>query len=168
MAESNPDRSTPPSNAQDGRRLDSWKEIAAYLNRDVTTVRRWEKREGLPVHRHRHAALGSVYAFTKEIDAWQFGRDHPAPPEEPPTNADPGPRLVGRDLELRRLHEHLVRALEGKRRTVFIAGELGIGKTALTQTFLDQVRSDVWVAVGQCVEQYGKGEPYLPIIEALE
>jgi DNA-binding transcriptional regulator YiaG len=35
-------------------RLDSWKEIAAYLNRDVTTVQRWEKREGMPVHRHLH------------------------------------------------------------------------------------------------------------------
>ena len=32
-------------------RLDSWKEIAAYLKRDVTTVQRWEKREDMPVHR---------------------------------------------------------------------------------------------------------------------
>ena len=52
------------------QRLDSWKEIAAYLRRDVTTVRRWEKREELPVRRHRHGKLGSVYAFTDEIDAW--------------------------------------------------------------------------------------------------
>ena len=39
-------------------RLDSWKEIAAYLKRDVTTVQRWEKREGMPVHRHRHDRIG--------------------------------------------------------------------------------------------------------------
>ena len=39
-------------------RLDSWKEIAAYLNRDVTTVQRWEKREGMPVHRHLHDRHG--------------------------------------------------------------------------------------------------------------
>jgi hypothetical protein len=39
-------------------RLDSWKEIAAYLNRDVTTVQRWEKREGMPVHRHIHSRMG--------------------------------------------------------------------------------------------------------------
>jgi Tol biopolymer transport system component len=52
------------------RRLDSWKEIASYLKRDVTTVRRWEKREGLPVHRHVHDKLGSVYAFSDEIDTW--------------------------------------------------------------------------------------------------
>ncbi len=51
-------------------RLDSWKEIAAYLSRDVTTVQRWEKREDMPVHRHVHDRLGSVYAFRAELDAW--------------------------------------------------------------------------------------------------
>jgi non-specific serine/threonine protein kinase len=51
-------------------RLDSWKEIAAYLDRSVRTVRRWEADEGLPVHRHMHRSLGSVYAFKSEIDAW--------------------------------------------------------------------------------------------------
>ncbi|HET7746923.1 MAG TPA: tetratricopeptide repeat protein [Vicinamibacteria bacterium] len=52
-------------------RLDSWKAIAAYLDRGVRTVRRWEAEEGLPVHRHMHRALGSVYAFKSEIDAWR-------------------------------------------------------------------------------------------------
>jgi len=52
------------------KRLDSWKEIAAYLNRDVTTVQRWEKREGMPVHRHVHDMRGSVYALPCELDAW--------------------------------------------------------------------------------------------------
>src|SRR5436190_22440139 len=52
-------------------RLDSWKEIAAYLKRGVRTVRRWEREEGLPVHRHVHRVLGSVYAYRSEIDAWQ-------------------------------------------------------------------------------------------------
>jgi len=55
-------------------RLDSWKEIAAYLRRDVTTVQRWEKREGMPVHRHLHDRIGSVYAFGSELDAWSQGR----------------------------------------------------------------------------------------------
>src|SRR5215469_18931981 len=54
-----------------GRRLESWKEIAAHLGRDVTTVRRWEKREGLPVYRLQHSKLGSVYAYTSELDAWR-------------------------------------------------------------------------------------------------
>jgi TolB-like protein len=52
-------------------RLDSWKQIAAYLRRGVRTVRRWEREEGLPVHRHVHRTLGSVYAFTDEIDSWR-------------------------------------------------------------------------------------------------
>jgi len=55
-------------------RLDSWKEIAAYLKRDVTTVRRWEKREGLPVHRHLHDRRDSIYAYVAELDAWLEGR----------------------------------------------------------------------------------------------
>ena len=57
-----------------GKRLESWKEIAAYLGRDVTTVRRWEKREGLPVRRLRHIKLGSVYAYTAELDSWRNNR----------------------------------------------------------------------------------------------
>lgn len=52
-------------------RLDSWKRIATYLNRSVRTVRRWEREEGLPVHRHVHRALGSVYALKSEVDAWR-------------------------------------------------------------------------------------------------
>ncbi|HEX6163626.1 MAG TPA: hypothetical protein VFZ31_09685, partial [Vicinamibacterales bacterium] len=55
-------------------RLDSWKAISAYLKRDVTTVQRWEKREGMPVHRHVHDKLGSVYAFRTELDAWMRRR----------------------------------------------------------------------------------------------
>ena len=55
--------------------LDSWKAIAAHLSRDVTTVQRWEKREGMPVHRHQHAKLGSVHASRTELDAWMRGRN---------------------------------------------------------------------------------------------
>lgn len=54
----------------DDDRLDSWKEIATYLRRDVKTVQRWEKREGMPVHRHVHDRMGSVYAFRNELDTW--------------------------------------------------------------------------------------------------
>ena len=72
MGESVP---SPPSlQVPEGRRLDSWKEIAAYLNRDVTTVQRWEKREGMPVHRQLHDRAGSIYAFRSELDAWVHAR----------------------------------------------------------------------------------------------
>jgi Tol biopolymer transport system component len=70
---------TPPSIKPPHDRLDSWKEIAAYLKRDVTTVQRWEKREGMPVHRHLHDRMGSVYAFRAELDAWTGSRNHRAP-----------------------------------------------------------------------------------------
>src|SRR6266403_900625 len=72
MGETFPDAA--PSVRPPETRLDSWKEIAAYLNRDVTTVQRWEKREGMPVHRHQHDRLGSVYAFSSELDAWVQSR----------------------------------------------------------------------------------------------
>ena len=81
-------------------RLDSWKEIAAYLKRDVTTVQRWEKREGMPVHRHVHQKMGSVYAFKTDLDAWARSRGSAlvaepavesgevAPPESAPVPAE--------------------------------------------------------------------------------
>ncbi len=69
-----PSTGTPPSERPPEDRLDSWKEIAAYLSRDVTTVQRWEKREGMPVHRHLHDRMGSVYAFSPELDAWLRNR----------------------------------------------------------------------------------------------
>ncbi len=65
---------TPESVRPPEDRLDSWKEVAAYLKRDVTTVQRWEKREGMPVHRHLHDRLGSVFASRTELDAWARSR----------------------------------------------------------------------------------------------
>src|SRR3954470_21237272 len=59
-------------------RLDSWKEIAVYLHRDVTTVQRWEGQEGMPVHRHLHGKMGSVYASRADLDAWVRGRNIPS------------------------------------------------------------------------------------------
>jgi Tol biopolymer transport system component len=69
-----PPTETPPGPPPEDR-LDSWKEIATYLKRDVTTVQRWEKREAMPVHRHLHHKMGSVYAFRAELDAWAHGRN---------------------------------------------------------------------------------------------
>ena len=51
-------------------RLDSWKEIAAYLKRDIRTVQRWEKEQSLPVYRHIHRRQGTVYAFRPEVETW--------------------------------------------------------------------------------------------------
>ena len=71
-------------------RLDSWKEIAAYLKRGVRTVRRWEREEGLPVHRLLHRKLGSVFAYKSDIDAWRRSRAPAAAVAVPHRGSDPG------------------------------------------------------------------------------
>jgi TolB-like protein len=83
------------------RRLDSWKEIALYLNRDVTTVQRWEKQEGMPVHRHLHHKRGSIYALSSELDAWRQSRklrfqEEQEPAREEPADAKRPPTTVPR------------------------------------------------------------------------
>jgi TolB-like protein/Tfp pilus assembly protein PilF len=60
-------------------RLDSWKEIAAFMRRDVRTVQRWEKKEGLPVYRHQHDKLGSIYASRAELEQWFGSRQQSSP-----------------------------------------------------------------------------------------
>jgi Tol biopolymer transport system component len=86
-----------PSASGTRRRLDSWKEIARYLGRDVTTVRRWEKGEGLPIHRHLHRKLGSVYAYSNEIDTWWKRRSTElTTPETEPVRQSPRPAGNGR------------------------------------------------------------------------
>ena len=104
-------------------RLDSWKDIAAHLRRDVSTVQRWEKREGMPVHRHLHDKLGSVYASRAELDAWARSRSlRPAagepsgesdPPAAHPSAVDPVPAAA-----------HAV--APGRRRTAWLALAGGI------------------------------------------
>ena len=87
-------RNDRPLHMTEGRgRLDSWKKIAKHFNRDVTTVQRWERREGMPVHRHVHDKQGSVYAFRSELDAWWEGRrgklaDFSAGLPEPPSSEE--------------------------------------------------------------------------------
>jgi len=85
------------------RRLDSWKEIAAFFSRDERTVNRWEKELGLPVHRLPGRAKGPVYAYTDELAAWMASspetqaREVPQSVEKAPSPASSqplGPVLV--------------------------------------------------------------------------
>jgi Tol biopolymer transport system component len=78
----------------DGR-LDSRKEIAAYLGRGLRTVQRWEREEGLPIHRLAHDKRGSVYARREELAAWWEGRrlTLAAQPTAEMTDAPIAPRL---------------------------------------------------------------------------
>jgi len=79
------------------------------------------------------------------------------------------PHFVGRDAALAQLAQWWTMARQGTRQVGAIAGEAGIGKTALVNTFVAQVvaSEDVWVGHGQCLDDYGAGEAYLPILEAL-
>ncbi|MGH9356745.1 MAG: hypothetical protein ACRD10_11505 [Terriglobia bacterium] len=70
------------ASAPDLQRLDSWKEIGAYLKRHARTAQRWEREERLPVHRHLHDKQGSVYAYKSEIDLWWTNRRSQLEPEE--------------------------------------------------------------------------------------
>lgn len=80
--------------------------------------------------------------------------------------------FVGREGELQQLQQWFAQAQQGQRQVVLVSGEPGIGKTTLIQQFLQLVTqrpttATVWVGHGQCVEFYGPGEAYLPILEAV-
>src|SRR5262245_25434218 len=80
----------------------------------------------------------------------------------------PAAPLVGREADLEMLNGCWQRALGGERAIVFLIGEAGIGKTALVDAFLRLLadRFACLIAHGQCIEQHGAGEPYLPVLEA--
>ena len=77
--------------------------------------------------------------------------------------------VVGREAELTQLQEWYARARDGQRQVVFVAGEAGMGKTTLVEACVEQLQADgdCWVGHGQCIEQYGAGEAYMPVLEAL-
>ncbi|HMG34099.1 MAG TPA: AAA family ATPase [Blastocatellia bacterium] len=77
--------------------------------------------------------------------------------------------VVGRDGALSRMQGWLDKMLAGERQIVFVTGEAGIGKTALVDTFVRNIASDrsIRIGRGQCLEQYGTSEAYLPVLEAV-
>ena len=106
---------------------------------------------------------GLGYRFIAPITPAQSEAASPQMPVE-------GHRLIGRAAELSLLQGYWTQATGGARQMVFIAGEAGIGKTTLVEAFMRDIRRapSAWVGSGQCVELHGAGEPYLPILEALE
>ena len=79
--------------------------------------------------------------------------------------------LIEREEGLDLLHQRFNLARQGTRQLVFVSGEAGIGKTALVDAFIHQLSSataaSTWISYGQCIEQYGEGEAYLPLLEVL-
>ncbi|MHC8367238.1 ATP-binding protein [Pseudomonas sp. ZT5P21] len=91
------------------------------------------------------------------------------PPASAPVTASGTPlsaSFIGRTDEVSRLQRAWERAYGGQRAVVWLAGEPGIGKTTLIEHFLAGL-GDIACARGHCVEHYGTGEPYLPVLEAL-
>ncbi|MDP2389987.1 MAG: hypothetical protein Q8N52_06630, partial [Acidobacteriota bacterium] len=81
------------TNGPAGDRLDSWKAIADYLGRDIGTVRRWERLQGLPVRRVPGGRGSSVFAYASEIDDWLKGPQSEAPVASQPVQ-QPAPQPV--------------------------------------------------------------------------
>ncbi len=98
----------------------------------------------------------------------------PATPAAVPSSPSPSftaspSLLVGRETEHAQLHQAWARALQGTRQVVLVTGEAGIGKTTLVDAWVNDITATngMWLGRGQCIEQHGAGEAYLPLLEAL-
>ena len=112
--------------------------------------------------------LGRGYRFTLEVK--QVWLDASSPDDATSTTAKgDGGVVVGRDDELRSLRDALEAAKHGTRSTLFVTGEAGTGKTTLVDAFLERANASgpVLVGFGACVEQYGSGQTYLPVLDAI-
>ena len=125
------------------------------------------------VHRRGYRFIADVTLAEPSSPATVRSASTPASADmaaHPPAYLQGPSRLfVARETELVQVQQCLTAALSGSRQVVFITGEAGIGKTMLVDTFVAQmVPADVmYIGRGQCIEQYGAGEAYLPILEAL-
>jgi DNA-binding winged helix-turn-helix (wHTH) protein len=116
---------------------------------------------------------GRGYRFIAPVQhhASSVTRQHAESMDQPPPPypLHPPPRLVGREAELRQLHGWMEKAVNGERQIVFVSGEAGIGKTTLVEAFQERIAANdgLWLRRGQCIEHYGPGEAYMPVLEAL-
>ena len=129
-------------------------ELRRALGDDAKTPRFIET-----VHRRGYRFIAKVTAGA----TFETQRPSPYSPK------DPKQIMVGREEELAQLQSRYSQVLNGQRLIIFVTGEAGIGKTAFVQAFLDSIAQGGMARIGrgQCVEQYGSGEPYMPVLEAL-
>jgi DNA-binding winged helix-turn-helix (wHTH) protein/tetratricopeptide (TPR) repeat protein len=107
------------------------------------------------------------YIETAARRGYRFiGRVGAAPLTEAPTPPEQNGVLIGRRAQLAQLQEVWRSVVNGRHRLLWIAGDAGVGKSTLVEHFLREAPGAL-VVRGQCVEQYGAGEPYLPVLEAL-
>ncbi len=117
------------------------------------------------VHGRGYRFIAPVSALASSEGSTPMGPPRPVPP---PLFRRP-PHFVGQDTALAQLAQWWTTARQDTRQVGMIVGAPGIGKTALVVAFLAQAAAteDVWVGHGQCIDHYGAGEAYLPVLEAL-
>ena len=64
---------------------------------------------------------------------------------------------------------HSRKQVQGNRQLAFVSGEAGVGKTTLTEVFQQRLSSAgrCTIARAECVQHYGPGEAYQPLLEIL-
>lgn len=121
-------------------------------------------------HRRGYRFIGELYE-PEPIESGSPAQQPPVPQLALPVAGIDRSRaaiqILGREVELARLRRGLESALAGKRQTIFITGEPGIGKTTVVRAFLQEAAQTpgILVAQGQCLEHYGAGEAYLPVLD---
>ena len=125
------------------------------------------------VHRRGYRFIAPVTAIGQPHGPQEAPAES-TPPEDhaggtPAVTPQPPVGMVGRQTELAHLQQWWATARQGTRQIGFLTGEAGIGKTTLVDALVVQIghAEDVWIGRGQCIEQRGIGEPYLPLLEAL-
>ena len=119
-------------------------------------------------HRRGYRFIGQIAESEQVTPNQEVGSVRTIPSSHLPAE-DSSWGFVGRDEALTRMRSWLQKMLEGERQIIFVTGEAGIGKTALVDTFVRSIASDrrIRIGRGQCLEQYGTGEAYLPLLEAI-
>ena len=144
-----------PGTVSDGGLMVCIRELRRALNDDARKPRYIET-----VHRRGYRLIGDIVVADGPTDG---GAAHRATRH----NAE-APLLVGRATELEYLRGLLDDARRAVCQIVFVTGEAGVGKTTLVEAFAEEAREQggLWIGTGQCIAQYGVGEPYLPVLEA--
>jgi predicted ATPase/DNA-binding winged helix-turn-helix (wHTH) protein len=127
------------------------------------------------VHRRGYQFIGevvsiqhSVVSREQETRDWRLEAGSLSSPQASSLKPQAS-NIVGREAELAQFHQWLAKAQSGERQIIFVTGEAGIGKTTVVEAFLDQLegQANVRISRAHCLEQYGEGEPYMPVLEAL-
>jgi DNA-binding winged helix-turn-helix (wHTH) protein/tetratricopeptide (TPR) repeat protein len=144
-----------------------WAEVSVSDTMPATCVAELRKALGdeARVPRFIETVHGRGYRFIAKFKTPAIG----ASIRRPPSPRSSRTIMVGRHDELALLRSWHALVAEGRRQVIFVAGEAGIGKTTFVEAVLDSIAQEgsAYIGRGQCVEQYGAGEPYMPVLDAL-